>query len=205
MANASAKHVIRIKRVILLMSEQRTNNCWDECIGNNFLNTGDTDQDPVICWAFFEEKVFHNMSLIGQPLEAHRFFKSDNMDLLRLNVGESCMLLVVVSQETVYSYITGQLISLGSAKVPSIYGCWFRKWTNPRGNRLELEDGVNKKVTPFTSTVAPTIKSLPILNFTGAHCQTGNMDLFVIVDDNHQSNHWQNIRSCTIISHLSNL
>ncbi|ETO11152.1 hypothetical protein RFI_26223 [Reticulomyxa filosa] len=231
---------------------QRTNspnnNCWDECIGNNtFLNTGDTDQDPVFSWAFFEAQIFHDLSLTGQPAEAYRLPKSNNVDLQLTHTFNRSMELVVVSQATVYSYITGDLINLGTAKVPYVHGCWFRQWVNPNGNKwvspftyspplpnpfeqdlrnrtcftwIASTDGDTGKFgmlnqqyfvdkagitcpdisqctytttpaptkpptrppTPFTSTAAPTIKTLPILNFTGIPCQTGDMDLFVIVD-----------------------
>ncbi|ETO14988.1 hypothetical protein RFI_22381 [Reticulomyxa filosa] len=83
MTNASAQQVIRIKkRMTLLLSEQRTkNNCWDEFIGSNtFLNTGDTDQDPVFCWAFFEE-IFHDKPLIWEIDKLQVVVHSNNMDL----------------------------------------------------------------------------------------------------------------------------
>ncbi|ETO31662.1 hypothetical protein RFI_05456 [Reticulomyxa filosa] len=230
-------------------SNSPNNNCWDECIGNNtFLNTGDTDQDPVFSWAFFEAEVFHDLSLSGQPPGAYRLPKSNNVDLQVTQTFNRSLELVVVSNADVYSFIDGSIVHIGATGVPYVHGCWFRDYTNPSGNEwispfhyrpaipnpfnnwplnsrtcftwIASKDGVTGKFgtlneqyyidqagivcpnvtecpfqttlsptkpptrppTPFTSTAAPTTKTLPIINFTGIPCQTGDMDLFVIVD-----------------------
>jgi hypothetical protein len=119
--------------------QQRTNspndNCWDECIGNNtFLNTGDTDQDPVFSWTFFEAEIFHDLSLSGQPPQAYRLPISNTVDLQVPHTFNRSLEIVLVSNAVAYSYISGDLIAFGDSGVPYVHGCWFREWTNPSHN-----------------------------------------------------------------------
>ncbi|ETO16700.1 hypothetical protein RFI_20639 [Reticulomyxa filosa] len=110
------------------------NNCWDECIGNNtFLNTGDTDQDPIFSWAFFEARIYRDTLLTGQLPQEYRLL--NDVDLQITHTFNRSMELVTVSDASVYSYINGQMFHIGSKTVTYVHGSWFRSWTNPSGNQ----------------------------------------------------------------------
>jgi hypothetical protein len=110
------------------------NNCWDECIGGNtFMNTGDTDQDPVFSWAFFEAQIYRDLTCQGQPPEEYRLPPNNNVDLQIPHTFNRNMEIVRVSHASVYSMIDAQVVQIGPTEVPYVHGSWFRKWTNPSG------------------------------------------------------------------------